>query len=224
MILNKIILSKIAKLTHNVYELIFVSESEIDIIPWQFLTFILPSGLRRAYSVAYKNWKNLEFIIKRLDEWRWWSREICNFEEWLEISYCWPAWNFILNDPESPKLFVWTWTWFAPLYFQIRSALESWSKTNMKLIFWVRHEEDLFYENELKKLKNEYTNFDYLLYLSREDIFKYRKWYVVDFLKPENIFAYHEFYICWSAQMVCDVRRRLDNLWVNGEKIFFEQY
>ncbi|EKE27516.1 MAG: hypothetical protein ACD_3C00196G0009 [uncultured bacterium (gcode 4)] len=224
MVLNKLTLSKITKLTHDVYELIFASADDFNVIPGQFVTFILPSWLRRAYSVAYQKWKTFEFIIKRLENWRWWSIEVCDLEVWCEISYIWPVWNFLLSDSEASKLFIWTWTWFAPLYFQIKAALEKWSKEKMRLIFWIRREEDIFYENELKKLKNDYTNFDYLLFLSREDTFKYRKWYVTDFLRSENIFNYHEYYICWSAQMVVDARSRLDKLWINKEKIFFEQY
>jgi NAD(P)H-flavin reductase len=224
MILNKLTLSKITKLTHDVHELIFVSEHRIDLIPGQFLTFMLPSWLRRAYSVAYITWNRLHFIVKRLEDWRWWSREFCDLTIWEELSYIWPSWNFTLSQNNASKLFLWTWTWFAPLYCQMRTALENWAKEKLKFIFWVRYKNDLFYELELKNLKNEYTNFDYLLYLSREDTFQYRKWYVSDFLTRESASQFDEFYVCWRNQMIQDSKSKLENLWIKKDRIFFEQY
>ena len=224
MILNKLSLSKITKLTHDVHELIFVSELDFDFIPGQFLTFILPSGLRRAYSIVYKNWNRLSFIIKKLENWRWWSRELCDLQQGEEISYMWPIWDFILNSLDVNKLFLWTWTGFAPLFCQFKKALENWAKEKIKFIFWVRYKNDLFYELELKNLKNEYTNFDYLLYLSREDTFQYRKWYVSNFLTRESVAQFSEFYVCWRVQMIQDSRIRLDSLWIEKDRIFFEQY
>jgi ferredoxin-NADP reductase len=224
MILNKLTLSKITKLTHDVHELIFVSGNDFDFIPGQFLTFILPSWLRRAYSIAYKYWNKLYFIVKRLEDWKWWSRELCDLSIWDEISYVWPVWNFIINSQDSNKLFLWTWTWFAPLFCQIKKSLENWCTSKMKLIFWVRYKNDLFYELELKNLKNEYTNFDYLLYLSREDTFQFRKWYVSGFLTRESVAQFEEFYVCGRSQMIQDSKCRLENLWIQKERIFFEQY
>lgn len=217
-------LTQIKKLTHDVYELVFKSEEKVESIPGQFITFILPSWLRRAYSISSADWYNFEFIIKRLEQWRWWSKEICDLQIWMELSYIWPIGHFVLKENSKTKLFIWTWTWFVPLYSQIKSAFENKLKQKMHFIFWVRHLEDIFYEDILFQFTKEYSNFSYWLYLSREDNKNYYKWYVTDYLIKENISNYEEFYICGSPKMVDDARNKLEILWISKENIFFEQY
>jgi hypothetical protein len=54
-------------------------------IPWQFITFILPKIWWRAYSILKLKWKEITLIIKKreLDEWgRWWSKYICEKDIW----------------------------------------------------------------------------------------------------------------------------------------------
>lgn len=217
-------LTKKTKLTHDVYELIFVSGENPETKAWQFITFLLPSWLRRAYSIADKAWNKFIFLIKRIEDWRWWSKEICDLEINSEIPFIWPVWHFILRPTFVSKLFLWTGTWFAPLYFQVLEALNNSVKSKITLVFWVRKSEDIFYEDILKKLKSEFPNFDYVLYLSREDRFEYRKWYVTEYLTKENIQTYNEFYMCWSPQMIWDSRRKLELFWISWDKIYFEQY
>lgn len=224
MIQNKLKLFKKTKLTHNVYELIFVFDWKIDAKSGQFITFLLPSWLRRAYSIAYVNWNRIIFLIKRVNEGEWWSREICDFEIWKILDFIWPIWNFILKTKTSRQLFIWTWTWIAPLYFQIIDSLNSWNLSHIKLIFWLRKTEDIFYEDILKVLKKQFSNFDYVIFLSREDTFIYRMWYVNTFLTKDIIKNFDEFYICWSTQMIIDVKWKLEFLGVSQEKLFFEQY
>ena len=221
--MNTLKLIKKTKLTHDVYELVFDWE-EHNVLPGQFITFVLPSWLRRAYSISFQTWRNYEFIVKRLENWRWWSKELCDIEIWTELSYIWPVWHFVLKETQDSKLFIWTWTWFAPLYFQFKKALESWIKSNLYFIFWIRNIEDVFYENELNFLKNKYTNFDFELFLSRADEEWKSKWYVTDFLTLKNISSYNEFYICWSPIMVECSRKLLKEVWVESDKIYFEKY
>ncbi|EKD66451.1 MAG: hypothetical protein ACD_49C00041G0003 [uncultured bacterium (gcode 4)] len=212
------------KLTPDVYELIFEFDWNLSSLAWQFITFILPSWLRRAYSIAFQNDSKFEFIIKRLEDGRWWSKEICDLELWTSLDFIWPVWHFVLKETPTNKLFIGTGTWFAPLYFQIKKALELWLKSNLHFIFWVRHLEDIFYESELEKIKNENSNFDYNLYLSREESQKYMKWYVTDFLNKENVANFEEFYICGSPAMVEDSRKKLLELGILEDKIYFEKY
>ncbi|EKE26885.1 MAG: Oxidoreductase FAD/NAD(P)-binding protein [uncultured bacterium (gcode 4)] len=221
--MNTLKLIKKTKLTHDVYELVFDWE-EHNVLPGQFITFVLPSWLRRAYSISFQTWRNYEFIVKRLENWRWWSKQLCDIEIWTELPYIWPVWHFVLKNNEDNKLFIWTWTWFAPLYFQFKKALDNWIKSSLYFIFWVRNINDIFYEKELNFLKNKYTNFDFELFLSKEEKDWTSKWYVTEFLNPENIKSFSEFYICWSSVMVECSRKLLEETWVKSDKIYFEKY
>ncbi len=222
--MKQLILIKKIKLTQDVYELIFKSENKLGLLPWQFITFNLPSWLKRAYSISYSDWISFEFIIKRLEDWKWWSKEICDLEIWAVLDYIWPIWHFVLKETENNKLFIGTGTGFAPLYFQIKKALELQIKNKIMFLFWVRFLKDLFYQKELIFLKNTYSNFDFKFYLSKEESDFSQKWYVSDSLNKSFISDFDEFYICWSPNMVNDVRIKLENFWINKEMIFFEQY
>jgi len=224
MITNKFKLIKKTKLTHDIYELIFVSEQKLSSLPGQFITFILNSWLRRAYSVIDSNWFNFSFIIKRVEEGKWWSKEICDLHEWAEISWIGPIWNFVVKNDNKSKLFLGTWTWFAPLYSQIKHLLCNDFESKIHFCFWLRTRSDIFYEVQLEELKVTFSNFTFDIFLSREDRFKYRKWYIADYLNKSTISWFDDFYICWSPKVVTDIKLKLDSLSVNSENIFFEQY
>lgn len=208
-------------LTNDVFELVFESENECETKAWQFITFKLEAW-RRAYSIAYNEWKRFVFIIKRLENWKWWSKEICDLELWSEVFWMWPVWHFVLQETKENKLFLWTWTGFAPLYFQIKKAIQNKDKSNKMFIFWVREEKDLFYIEKLEEFKKIDVNFDYKIYLSREEKSPYNSWYITEFLKEKNIENFEEFYICGSPAMVLDAKKTLEERW--KKDIFFEMY
>jgi NAD(P)H-flavin reductase len=214
-------------LTDNVFELVFEWESEIEMKPWYFITFLLDKIWGRAYSVLEIRWKNIAFIIKKREEieWgRWWSRYICDLNIWESIKWVWPVWHFVLKENSNNKLFIWTGTWFVPLYNQIVWALDLKLDCKLKLIFWVREEKDLFYIEQLKTLKNSNSNFDYELYLSREFVEWTNKWYVTDYLTRENIWNFQEFYICWAPAMIDSSIELLKNNWADEGSIYYEKY
>lgn len=212
------------KLTHDVFELIFELREEVKMLPGQFITFILPKIWWRAYSILEADWKNIKLIIKRREEGRWWSKFICDLNIWDTLTWVLPAGHFILREEDNNKIFFWTGTWFVPLFNQIKWAIERNFKWNLKLIFWLREEKDLFYIEQLKELKNEHPNFDFEIFLSREEVDSCRKWYVTDYIKKENIIWFDEFYICWMHMMIDSVIEKVLNLWVKESKIITEKY
>ncbi|MDD2487349.1 MAG: FAD-dependent oxidoreductase [Candidatus Gracilibacteria bacterium] len=217
-------LLKKEKLTHDVYELVFYCDKNLETLPGQFITFILPSGLRRAYSISNKDGNNLEFIVKRLEDGRGGSRELCDIEIGTLVESIGPVGHFILRENDNNKLFVGTGTGFAPLYFQVKKALESGLKSKMLFIFGVRGFEDVFYEKQLNFLKNKYTNFDFELFLSREDHTRTSRGYVTDYLKIGNIGDFDEFYICGSTVMVECSKQKIEEAGFKKEQIYFEKY
>jgi len=224
MIQNFKIIKKI-NLTRNVFEITYKPEKEITIKPGQFITFLIDKIGWRAYSILdIIDW-NIVLIIKKweLEEWwRWGSKYLCEMGVWEELKWVWPAGHFILQENNKNKLFLWTWTWFVPLYNQILWNIEKKLKNSIKLIFWVRTKDDLFYINELKKLKQENINFDFEIYLSSEKTENYKNWYITEFLTEENIKYFNEFYICWAPAMIDSSVKILKKLW--KENIFFEKY
>lgn len=213
------------KLTSDVFEMIFEIQDDFLIIPWQFITFLLPkTWFGRAYSVLDKHWKKVYFIIKRLENWRWGSKEVCDLEIWGVFRWVWPTGHFVDSSKQNTKLFIWTWTWMVPLYFIIKYLLETWFSKNIKLVWWNREDKDLYYIDKFSEFKNKYPNFDVEIFLSHSNNDKYNHWRVTSFLTKENVQNFSEFYICWNPYMVNDSINILKNFWVEDEKIFKEKY
>lgn len=224
-------------LTHNVYEMDFEAEWEISMKPWQFITFILDKIGWRAYSILSIEWKVLKLIIKKReleDWWRWWSKFICEANIWDLFKWVWPAWHFNLVDNNDAKLFIWTGTWLVPLYNMFIHALEN-STANIHFTFGLREEKDVFYIDELNKLKDKYSNFDFHIYISRvKDLHEFKieqktkninSWYTTNFLTKDNVSEYKEVYICWAPMMIEATVEKLEKLWFkNWENIFFEKF
>ena len=224
-------------LTENVFELVFQWEKELSMKPWQFITFILEKIWWRAYSILRIEWDKIVLIIKKreLEEgWRWWSKFICELNIWDSIKWVWPAGHFSLKENKTNKLFIWTGTWLVPLYNMIISESQNNIDSKITLIFWVREETDIFYLEELEKLKSENKNFDYEIYISRvKDLHKFKQehinkkinsWYTTNFLSKNNIWNFNEVYICWMPTMIEWAVEKLKNLNFNEDNIFFEKY
>lgn len=221
---NYKLLSK-KNLTSDVFEMVFEIQDDFLITPGQFITFLLPkTWFWRAYSVLDKHWKNVYFIVKRLENGRGWSKEVCDLEVWWVFRWVWPTGHFIDSGKQNTKLFIWTWTWMVPLYFMIKYLLETWFSKNIKLILWNREEKDLYYIDQFNEFKNKYSNFDFEIFLSHSDDDKYSHGRVTSFLTNENVKKFSEFYICWNPYMVDDSIKILQGFWVNDEKIFREKY
>ncbi len=135
-----------------------------------------------------------------------------------------PLGHFVLKANTTPKLFIGTGTGFAPLYFQIRAMMDTTIETPLLFLFGVRNVVDIFYTEILDQMKEQYPLFNYQLFLSQENAKGTTYGRVTDFLTRENIATYGEFYLCGSPAMVKDAREKLENIGIEKEKVFFEQY
>lgn len=214
-------------LTHDVFELVFETDEKFVIKSWQFITFLLDKIWWRAYSILSLEKEKVSFIIKKRElenGWRWWSKFICELKIGETLKWVWPAGHFLLQENNKNKLFIWTGTWIVPLWNQINWSLKENIDYKSKLLFWLKTKDDVFYEEELKKLKEKNKNFDYDICLSRENLDLYHKWYTVDLIDKNTIKEFEEFYICWAPAMIDSTIEKLKNLWVSEENIFFEKY
>ena len=225
-------------LTKDVYEMGFKSDWLSDMKSWQFITFLLDKIWWRAYSILKINANSIVLIIKKRklnDGWRWGSKLICELKIWDTLKWVWPAGHFLLQETSKNKLFIWTWTGFVPLYNMITWALRQNLDCNLQLIFWVRMREDVFYLEELEKIKAKNPNFNFQIYISREkDLHEYElkhpgdeifSWYTTNFLTKKNIKNYEEIYICWAPAMIDSTVEKLEKLgFKDRENIFYEKY
>ena len=223
---SKFVLVEKKQLTHDVWELVFSKQGDaIETKPWQYILFILASGKRRAYSISYSEGNTYCFIIKRLfHEWAG-SSELCDLNIGESVAGMGPIGHFILSDWDISRAFIGTGTGFAPLYFQVK-ALESRNfSENTHFVFWVRNNEDIFYQDEFQRLSRENPNFSFTQFLSKGEPSNWEyKGYVGDILTEDFVSKYQEYYLCGSPAMVKEVREKLAIFGVEGSRIRFEQF
>ena len=222
------LIQKIA-LTDDVFELSYEIHDEKEMIPGQFITFILPGIGGRAYSIVQLHEKNIILIIKRWkkeDGGRGGSILLCDALVGDTFKAVWPAGHFTLKDTAESKMFLGTWTGLVPLWNMIQASLKKPDTQKIFLVFGVRFKKDFYYIEKFQALKNAYPqHFDYNLYVSREE------WdgeiyagYVTDALSENTIQTYKEFYICGAPGMIESCEEKLLQLGVKKEAIFFEKY
>lgn len=225
----QVILEKKIALTGDVFELHYKLSEIKTMLPGQFITFILPDIWGRAYSILEMQDDIIILIIKKWEEvdgGRWGSIALCDASVWDEFKAVWPAGNFVLQDNDKNKLFLGTGTGLVPLYSQILAWLQKNNSTKYHLVFWVRYTSDMFYCENFKLLENQYPDrFSYTLYTSRDQAnLITRKWYVTDFLSAEIVSNYSEYYICGAPWMIEWCQKKLADLSVNENAIYFEKY
>lgn len=203
-------------LTNDVLELTITTIDHPKIIPGQYMIFKLKDenwNFERAYSISsYENW-HLRFCIKLLPQWRWWMA-LPKLKIWDELEYLWIFWNFTLQDTDSKKVFVATWTWLSPALSMIKSV--NW--INSELHFWVRTKEDIFYEEDLKSILWERLH----IYLSA--IKESEDWYLgwrVD-IDVSKYGKDTEFYLCGSPDMISGITKKLSE--TGFDKIYSEKF
>ena len=91
-------------------------------------------------------------------------------------------------------------------------------------VFWVRSERDIFYTPEIMETGGEFQDFKYIQYISRPEHRDSLQGYVTDWITAENIQNYEEYYLCGSPAMVKSAREKLQELGIEKEYIYWEQF
>lgn len=162
--------------------------------------------------------------MKRLENGRWGSKELCDLELWSEIPWVGPVWHFVLSEKNNNKLFIATGTGMVPIYAMIEKlSLDSYPQ-KIWLLYGNRSQSENYFTQEFWDLWKNIPNFEFLSCLSWENIIWFTHGRVTTLLTLEMIQKYDEFYICWSPAMVDDVKNILEQNNVKKENIFFEKY
>lgn len=159
--------TKKERIARGVYDIRFTKPEGFSFKPGQFVLFDVPlvenpaDIQTRAFSLASTPTEPEFIVVAKMKEGGRASRWI---EEILEtgstVSTKGPFGNFLLDtDADKELLFVATSTGVAPFRSQILHALENGDTRRMDLVFGVRHEEDMFWKEELETLTQRYPNF-----------------------------------------------------------------
>lgn len=194
------------------------TEGAIQSIPGQFMSFLWKDQagtFPRSYSIAKQDGKRYTFLIKLAEKWRG-ADCLRAIEVWDIVYIRNVAWKFLLKSSTNTKIFIATGTWLAPIYRMIVADNLLQNPSKKSLYFTVSTQEDLFYADELKEVKN----LDLHIHISRETVEWYHTWRV-DISQIEAD-ASSEWYLCGNPKMVDDARTKLSERWFT--KIYSEEF
>lgn len=118
---------------------------------------------------------------------------------------------FFQEPPTEQVVFLNTGSGISQHFCFIESKMKTYPHLKYKLYFGIRHESDIFYESELKRLQKNLSNFEYHYVLSRpQDSWTGKKGYVQNFLTE----THHKetpttFYLCGNGSMIKDAKHQL---------------
>ncbi len=199
---------------------------------WMSLKASKPDGeeMTRAYSIASPPSESNQFALclNRVQD-GFMSNFLCDLQVGQELAAQGPFGNFILRPPMRDTVFIATGTGIAPFRSMLQWLLADAHRHEGKklwLIFGVRTGQDLYYDDEFRRLAAEHANFAYMPTLSRGGPeWKGLRGYVQDHV-PGIVNGRSDMhaYICGLDKMVSANRSLLKELGWDRKSIFYEKY
>jgi CDP-4-dehydro-6-deoxyglucose reductase len=198
-------------------------------VPGQFLSLTHTFGedeITRAYSIASPPDGHRFALCANLVDGGHFSPFLFSLVPGDEIDFKGPYGAFILRRPLSDSIFVATGTGIAPFRSILQAKLRENSDRRFTLIFGVRHEAGLLYNDELRALARGCPTFDYQPTLTRPP----DHWTgLTGRVQPHTLTALGErrdmdVYICGLREMVDDLRSKLKESGLDRKRIICEKY
>ena len=228
-------LEKIFDLTPTVktFRLSFPEGKWIDFKAGQFCSIHIPTPeklLRKPYSICSAPHEKgyVDLCIKLVEggfatNW-FWERKIGE-----EIVLTIPYGGFLMKEPfDHDFVFIATGTGLAPLRSMILTLYHDRrvaSNRQVWLLFGVRHENEILYDEEWRALAQQHKNFHYVPTISRPKEWKGEVGYVQDKLKkfvPNP--AEKQIYVCGLIPMIEAVQKAAREIGFEDSHVHFEKY
>ena len=208
-----------------------VDPHRLDFDAGQYIIIKIPDTDQiRQYSICSEPEMNhaIELLIDTQPEGAG-SKYFKALEVGDQISFLAPAGRFTFKSkPKSEEIiFIATGAGIAPfrsiLYDQL---ITKQSNQKLKLLWGMRHDQDLFWEEELHQMADEYDNFSFEIILSQpSETWSLSKGYVTDLLEGlQKDFSNREFYLCGGTKMIESVREYLKTKEVDSDNIHSEKF
>lgn len=219
------------KLADNVIVLSLEKPKDFEFIPGQFAQFRLPNPKKpgafipRSYSLSsLPTDGELKFYIKLVEGGKSY-RFFKNIKKGNKIEIMAPLGHFNIVETDCSSYFIATGVGISPILGMIRDLLENHKTARaINLLFGLRNEGNIFWNNKFSELKNEHGNFNFSITLSRPEAgwmsLKGRVTEHLDKIIDKN----GHYYICGSLGMITDVRKILEEKGIEKNKIHFEVF
>jgi len=167
----KAIIDRVEDLTPDIRQFTFkcLTTDKVSFKPGQFMIIKVLDGpiVFRAYSISStpEDCGTMRLAIKKVPDGLG-SPLVYEFKEGTEVMLEGPMGEFLLQDNTKDVVFVANGIGITPFISMAKEALKR-KKGKVKLLFGVRNEKDIMYDDYFKKLKEEYPDFEYILSLTK---------------------------------------------------------
>lgn len=214
------------KIGSKIYKTLVDTPDGFEFKAGQFVNFKVKDNMRRSYSITSAPGEEGLLFYTDISPNGIGSKFFMGLKEGDEVEFLGPLGRFTYMDNEMPMILIGTGTGIAPLYSISVEALRNFNiKKEIKLIFGLRFEEDIFLKEELENLQKEFSNFEYAITLSKPGkTWKGLKGRVTnclhDYMTEDEVDAY----ICGGQDMIHSVEELLLDKGVPQDNIFYEKY
>ena len=222
------VIEKVEDLTPDIRQFTFkcIKPEKVSFKPGQFMIIKVLDGpiVFRAYSISSTpdECSLLRLAIKKVSDGLG-SPLVFEFKEGMEVLLEGPMGEFTLHDDSKDIIMVANGIGITPFVSMAKEALKR-NKGKVKLLFGVRHEEDIMYDDYFKHLSEEYPDFEYVLSLTKpSENWKGQKGRVTAIIDKMALKGY-DAYLCGSKAMLKDTKEALMKSGVTSERIFFESF
>ncbi len=235
-LIRKMRVDRIADYTPNIREL-FLTMTEPDSFDFragQFVMLHVPpkdpaaKPALRAYSIASsEHVKNHYRLVFKYVDTGLASEYVWALKGGETIEFTGPFGRLFFKEPPTEQqIFLNTGSGISQHFSFIESHLEKYPDLTYRLLFGVRTEQDIYYVEELERLKSRLKNFEYEFVLSRpSETWKGKRGYVqnhidaFDYMKVPSTF-----YMCGNGAMIKDVKTKLAGDGFDPKMIFAEAF
>lgn len=223
-------LASITKVSPRVYleQFELVNPTEITFLSGQTVMLMLAPGVNRVMSIASPPSENHAILLCHdVGPMGPYSKWALSAKVGDPMQMTGPLGAFVLDRQSGrKKVFVATGTGIAPFYGMTKDYLLSGGTDDVTIYWGMRHEEDIFWQNDFEELARRYPNFRFILTVSQaSEGWQGKRGHVGDhlFADEKNLPA-ADIYLCGNKNMVADMRTRLPQAGVPSAQIKFELF
>lgn len=145
-----------------------------------------------------------------------------------EVEFMAPLGRFVI-DHDSPRkrIMVATGTGIAPFKSMLMDESDGLSANKQVSLYWgMRYNRDLYLQDELKRIDEQYSNFTINMVISRPD----EGWSGLKGHVTEHVFGLEtdigncDFYLCGNKKMIMEMQQRLSQNGVGRERMKFDPF
>jgi ferredoxin-NADP reductase len=215
--------SKVIKLT-----LEHIKPLELDFTAGQFISLYVGEDKYRAYSICSSphNSRKIDLIISA-KHMGIGSSFVRLLKQGDTVKFIGPSGKFCLTDllPENLFFFA-TGVGISPFISMLHTIQKNYPKAKTKLFQGVRFADEVLYRGTLEDFKENLANFDYEIFLSKEEhpLEKYLKGRITKVLEYDLPIQNAHYYICGNPYMVADIKKGLLDRGIPESAIFYEGF